>query len=177
MGRSASCSCMQHLGLSTRWTEEGNGCDWWPLIVVVVAVSCGCCCWWVAAQSLYIFGVARFCTMPGPFDPVDSGVGGCPWCRPIAAAIVVVRGCGLQWLAAWSLHSVSVARFCATWGLPWLQGVSQGGRVPLRHSGRWHTFMLLRRRWVVCRCLRHAAVTRVSTTLGPWGLLAMWAGI
>ena len=34
--------------------------------------------------------------------------------------------------------------------------------------------MLLHQRWVVCRCLCHAAVARVSATLGPWGLLAMW---
>ena len=31
---------------------------------------------------------------------------------------------------------------------------------------------LLRQRWVVCRRLCH--VTRISTTLGPWGLLVMW---
>ena len=46
--------------------------------------------------------------------------------------------------------------------------------MPLRRSGRQHTFVPLRRHWVVCQRLRHAAVTRVSATLGPWGLLAMW---
>ena len=34
--------------------------------------------------------------------------------------------------------------------------------------------MPLRQRWVVGRRLRRAAVARVSATLGPWGLLAMW---
>ena len=46
--------------------------------------------------------------------------------------------------------------------------------MPLRCSGRQHTFVPLRRCWVICWRLRRAAVARVSATLGPWGLLAMW---
>ena len=57
---------------------------------------------------------------------------------------------------------------------PGRRELARGGRVPLRRSGRRHTFVPLRRRWVVCRRLRRAAVARVSATLGPWGLLAMW---
>ena len=54
---------------------------------------------------------------------------------------------------------------------------ARGGRVPLRCSGGRHTFMPLRRRWVVWWRLCRAAVGRVSTTLGPWGLLATWRGV
>ena len=57
---------------------------------------------------------------------------------------------------------------------PGRRELARGGRVPLRRSGRQHTFVPLCRRWVVCRRLRHATVTRVSATLGPWGPLAMW---
>ena len=174
MGQSASCSCTQCLGLSTRWTEEGNGCDWWPLIVIVLAASCGCCRWWVAAWSLYVLGVARFCTTPGPFDPVDSGVGGCPWCirllPPSSWCTVVAFGGSWPGRSTVSASHASVRRGV----FPGCRELARGGRVPLRRSGRRHTFVPLRRHWVVCRRLCHAAVARVSTTLGPWGLLAMW---
>ena len=57
---------------------------------------------------------------------------------------------------------------------PGRRELARGGRVLLRRSGRRHTFVPLRWRWVVCQHLCRAAVARVSATLGPWGLLAMW---
>ena len=57
---------------------------------------------------------------------------------------------------------------------PGCRELARGGCVPLRCSGRQHTFVPLHRHWVVCRRLCRAAVTRISATLGPWGLLAMW---
>ena len=52
-----------------------------------------------------------------------------------------------------------------------------GGGVPLRCSGGQHTFVPLCQHWVVWWHLRCAAVTCVSTTLGPWGLLVTWCGV
>ena len=85
-------------------------------VVVVAARRRGR--WLVAARVWLAIDVARLCATPGPLGPVDGGVGGCPWCRPIADAVVVVLGCGLWRVAAWSFHVISVARFCATRGLP-----------------------------------------------------------
>ena len=62
--------------------------------------------------------VTCLCAMPGPLGLVDSGVGGCHWCHPIANVVVMVLGCGLWWVAAWSFHAISVTCFCATQGLP-----------------------------------------------------------
>ena len=61
-------------------------------------------------------------------------------------------------------------------GFPWAQGVSRGGRMPHDVVGR-RTFTPLRWCWTVGRHLGRVTVARLSTTLGPWGLLAMWPGV
>ena len=58
-----------------------------------------------------------------------------------------------------------------------MQGVSGRGRVPHERGGGRRTFTPLRRCWAVGRRLGHVAVAHVSTTLGPWGLLATWPGV
>ena len=60
---------------------------------------------------------------------------------------------------------------------PWTQGVSRGGRVPHERGGGRCTFTPLRWCWTVGWHLGHVAVARISTTLGPWGLLATWPGV
>ena len=62
-------------------------------------------------------------------------------------------------------------------GFPWTQGVSRGGRIPHECGGGQRTFTPLHWCWTVGRCLGRVAVTCVSTTLGPWGLLATWPGV
>ena len=95
-----------------------GGCHWCHLIVFTAAASCGCGRWWVAARVWLVIDVTCLCATPGPLGPVDGGVGGCPWCRPIANVVVVVLGCGLWRVAAWSFHTIGVARFCAMRGVP-----------------------------------------------------------
>ena len=85
-------------------------------VVVVAARRHGR--WLVTARVWLVIDVACLCAMPGPLGPVDGGVGGCPWCRPIADAVVVVLGCGLWRVAAWSFHVIGIAHFCATQGVP-----------------------------------------------------------
>ena len=62
-------------------------------------------------------------------------------------------------------------------GFPWTQGVSRGGRVPHECGGGQRTFTPLRWCWTIGWRLGHVAIVRISTTLGPWGLLATWPGV
>ena len=66
--------------------------------------------WWCTSVGNGAIGVAHLCTTPGPFDPVDRGIGGCFWCCPIADAIVVVGGSAVSW------PLVVVAREHWEWG-------------------------------------------------------------
>jgi hypothetical protein len=113
---------------------------------------------WVAAWGRLAIAIACLCAAPGPLGQVDGGMGGCPWCRPIAVAVVVARGRGVWWVAAWSLHDFSVARFCTTWGLSLNAGGQwRGARAPWRWW--WAAYLrtaaaVLRRRVALrpCRC-------------------------
>ena len=144
----------------------GGGCALWRALVVATR-----------AVGRWAIGTARLCAAPGPLGPVDGGMGGCHWCRPIVFAAAASCGCGRWWVAAQSFHAISFARFCATRGVSLDTGVSRGGRVPHGRGGGQRTFTPLRRCWTVGQCLGHIAVARISTTLGPWGLLATWPGI
>ena len=65
-----------------------------PLVDVVVAARRRDR-WLVTACVWLAIAVACLCTVPGPLGPVDGGMGGCPWCHPIANAVIVAHGCGL----------------------------------------------------------------------------------
>ena len=62
-------------------------------------------------------------------------------------------------------------------GSPGRRGSVGGGRVPHERGGGWRTFTPLRWCWTVGRCLGRVTVACISTTLGPWGLLATWPGV
>ena len=49
--------------------------------------------------------------------------------------------------------------------------------MPQERGGWQHTFTPLHRCWTVGRRLGHIAIVRVSTMLGPWGLLVTWPGV
>ena len=136
--------------------------------------------------------------------PVVVAVGGSqPGCSTssVSRASAQCQGLSTQWTVVWggALGAVrlplpsswcAVVAFGGSWPgrstvsvshtsvrrgvFPGCRELARGGRVPLRRSGRQHTFVPLRRHWVVCRRLCRAAVTCISATLGPWGLLAMW---
>ena len=84
--------------------------------VVVVVQSCGRWWWWRASVGNGAIGIACLCATPGPFNLVDRGGGVCLVCsdhrhRPLGARR------RRWWVAAQSIHAVSITRFCATRGL------------------------------------------------------------
>ena len=116
LARPMSCACARRLGVAAQWRvvkgvalappDCGGGCAlWWALVVAAHAVG------------HWAIGTARLCAAPGPLSPVDGGMGGCHWCRPIVFATAASCGCGRWWVAARSFHAISVAHFCATRGV------------------------------------------------------------
>lgn len=100
------------------WLDDGCGGRWWcrPIIVAVLA-SYRRSSWPVMARGHRSVGVERLSAAPGPLGPVDGGSGGCDWWPPLVVAVVALSRRGRRRVAAWLLHGVGVALFCAMWGL------------------------------------------------------------
>ena len=80
--------------------------------------GCGACSWVLGGQHRALVHST------GPLGPVGGGMGGYPRRCPVTDVVVVARHRGLWWVAAWSLHKVSVTLFCTMPG----PSLADGGR-------------------------------------------------
>ena len=175
--RSTLCACVQCQGLWAWWTVVWGGAIGAVRssslqrhrVVVAIGGSQRACGWRSTShacaqrQGLWarwtvVWGVA----LGAVRSPMRSS-----WCS------VVAFGRSLPGRSTRSVSHASVQRK----GFPWTRGVSRGGTCPMNVVGGRRTFTPLHWCWTVGRRLGCVAVVCLSTTLGPWGLLATWPGV